>query len=260
MSVSKNTPNPTGFCMCGCGSLTEIAKQTKTDRGQVRGEHCCFIKGHGRRGTGHSLTEIDEIKRTAMCAECGLVRIKRNGSIPWKCCRIHPDNMTLSHKLTDIDSEQRTGTCSVCGPSIKVVKGFSTIGWKCHVVTQRHHATAKIKRTPEQIESTRVYMTQYNIDNKDKTRKRHLLKNYGITVEDYENMLTYQNSVCAICGNGPMPSDRGGILHVDHCHKTGNVRGLLCGDCNKGIGIFKDDPDRLIKAANYLRIDNEIDS
>lgn len=62
-------------------------------------------------------------------------------------------------------------------------------------------------------------------------------------------MLEEQNGVCAICFSPPLPRDR---LFVDHCHASGAVRALLCRPCNTGIGMLKDDPDRLMAAAAYL--------
>jgi hypothetical protein len=64
----------------------------------------------------------------------------------------------------------------------------------------------------------------------------------------YEEMFAEQDGRCAICGE---TSTR--RLDVDHCHTTGHVRGLLCNDCNPGIGRLKDDPDRLERGAKYLR-------
>lgn len=87
-----------------------------------------------------------------------------------------------------------------------------------------------------------------------KRRHRHhgLKKNYGITLEDYERMLAEQKGVCAICGTTES-GGRSDNFHVDHCHATGNVRGLLCVNCNRGIGHFNDDPTLLEAAAAYLR-------
>lgn len=83
-----------------------------------------------------------------------------------------------------------------------------------------------------------------------KLRRRQLKYLYGITPEQYDEMLKAQGGVCKIClgpDNGPWKR-----LAVDHCHKTGRVRGLLCAKCNKGLGQFEDDPERLKKAITYL--------
>lgn len=73
---------------------------------------------------------------------------------------------------------------------------------------------------------------------------------YGLSVEDYKGLLSKQNNSCAIC-NSP-PTGRWDSFHVDHDHKTGKVRGLLCHHCNTGIGNLKDDVQLLESAINYL--------
>lgn len=78
-------------------------------------------------------------------------------------------------------------------------------------------------------------------------REQQLMARYGITVEDYERILKAQDSKCAICRNQPETR-----LHVDHCHETNRVRGLLCGTCNRGLGMFKDMHFYLDRAADYL--------
>lgn len=79
-----------------------------------------------------------------------------------------------------------------------------------------------------------------------------LYRNYGITLDDYDRMYEKQNGVCAIC-NLPQLSKRNTRLCVDHDHDTGEVRGLLCDSCNRGIGLLKDDPRLLERAAQYIR-------
>lgn len=90
-----------------------------------------------------------------------------------------------------------------------------------------------------------------------KTWKRsRLLERYGITINDYESMLSEQNYVCAICEQPETRIDprTGNIIRlaVDHCHTTGIVRGLLCSRCNLGIGHFEDDIPRLLRIVEYL--------
>ena len=78
-------------------------------------------------------------------------------------------------------------------------------------------------------------------------RKYQLKKLYGITPEQYAVMFKTQRGRCAICKR---KSPR--RLHVDHCHRTGLLRALLCNRCNLGIGYFDDRPDLMRKAATYL--------
>lgn len=79
-------------------------------------------------------------------------------------------------------------------------------------------------------------------------RAYDLKRKYNITVEIYNAMLEEQDGVCAICG---FESDR--QLAVDHNHETGEVRGLLCSSCNRGLGMFRDSVHNLTKAKSYLK-------
>lgn len=81
-------------------------------------------------------------------------------------------------------------------------------------------------------------------------RNWHLVKTYGITSEDYNNMFIEQGGRCAICGKHQTEFKK--RLAVDHCHDTGKVRGLLCDSCNNGIGKLKDDIQLLTNAIKYL--------
>jgi hypothetical protein len=78
--------------------------------------------------------------------------------------------------------------------------------------------------------------------------------NYGITIEQYESMLVKQNNVCAICLRTETATNRGKVkrLAVDHCHKTGKVRGLLCHNCNTTLGKYEDKPELIKKLIEYL--------
>lgn len=82
-------------------------------------------------------------------------------------------------------------------------------------------------------------------------RKKMLKYHYGITPEDYVNMLHKQKGVCAICGQDN-PVHRGNMC-VDHSHTTGKVRGLLCHTCNITLGYMKDDVNLLLNAIRYLK-------
>jgi hypothetical protein len=74
------------------------------------------------------------------------------------------------------------------------------------------------------------------------------IRSYGISVEDYDEMLESQGGGCYICGIGPV----GRALDIDHDHRTGKVRGLLCSNHNRALGLLGDDPDLLLAAHTYL--------
>lgn len=79
---------------------------------------------------------------------------------------------------------------------------------------------------------------------------RKLMERYGITLDEYERMLEEQGGHCAICEK--TEGARGRRLHVDHCHTTGRVRGLLCSTCNRGIGMLRDDVELMRRALAYM--------
>lgn len=83
---------------------------------------------------------------------------------------------------------------------------------------------------------------------KEKYKNLDLKRRFGITIEEYKQMLIIQDNKCAICSQ----VDPIRALAVDHCHYTDRVRGLLCTNCNNGLGRFKDNIINLEKAIKYL--------
>ncbi len=97
---------------------------------------------------------------------------------------------------------------------------------------------------------------RWRANNPEYERRRKLIERYGITPEQYTELLVAQGGCCAICRQQETARHNTSIrvqkLAVDHCHITGKVRGLLCQDCNRGISKFHDDPILLQKAIDYL--------
>jgi len=99
-------------------------------------------------------------------------------------------------------------------------------------------------------------MKNYHSKNKDKVdlgkRKRSLFKKYGVSLEQYDDMLHHQNGECAICKSKDVGRKGAKYFNVDHCHSTGKVRGLLCHNCNIILGKIKDSKEWLSVAIKYL--------
>ena len=152
-----------------------------------------------------------------------------------------------------------TKACSGCG-NMFPASGFPVKG---------KHRTAQCKPCRNR------YMREWNAKNREAVRERHkeykrrypeayrdshLRHLFGISLAQYEEMLTAQGGVCAICKNPEtalhnrtkMPKR----LAVDHCHDSGAVRGLLCSGCNTGLGNFKDSRAALEAALAYLSKDH----
>ena len=142
---------------------------------------------------------------------------------------------SLFQHIVMIDGEQ-CKMCSTCheikplnefGPELRRVSGKQAICLDC--------ANRFRKRTAEDI-------------------KRHNLKyQHGITIEDYDRMYEAQEGKCGICKKLMTEP------HVDHCHKSGKIRELLCGNCNLGIGNLQDDIEILLNAIEYVRKHNGSD-
>lgn len=96
-------------------------------------------------------------------------------------------------------------------------------------------------------------MALWKQSNPEKTKvhlRRALLKKYGLTIEQFSTMLAAQSHACKLCRKLRLPSER--EWQVDHCHDTGRVRGVLCYNCNVGLGHFKDSRELLKAAIGYL--------
>lgn len=121
---------------------------------------------------------------------------------------------------------------------------------------ERKRKMEEYRSDPDNKERSRESGRKYRKRNPRVCKNAHLKRKYGITIEDYDKMLEDQGGVCKICSNPETEVDKkkGKLkdLAVDHCHITGKVRGLLCGRCNKALGKFKDDPELIRSALNYL--------
>ncbi len=104
-------------------------------------------------------------------------------------------------------------------------------------------------------DSERARVAQWRIDNPEGAFNLNLRTKYGLTREQYDQMVIDQGGVCAICEGPPCGMQRGGPrtrLEVDHDHVTGKVRGLLCHPCNLMLGHARDRVDTLQRATVYL--------
>jgi len=114
----------------------------------------------------------------------------------------------------------------------------------------KEHAASSIN----QKEYMRDWRKQARAANPDYYFDQDLKKNYGVTLQWYAETFAKQNCVCAICAKPETTQIRNKTIAmaVDHCHTTGKVRGLLCTQCNRALGLFGDDPAALQAAIGYL--------
>ena len=137
-----------------------------------------------------------------------------------------------------------TRTCTKCGETKDLIKGFYKTGRKTDKAETRHY-TCK--------ECTKARVSATAAANPEAQRARDYKRKYGITIEEYEQMLKLQGGTCALCPK-TAPGGRHAQAHwcVDHDHVTGKVRELLCNDCNMVLGIIKDSPEHLGRMITYI--------
>lgn len=135
----------------------------------------------------------------------------------------------------------RSGVTKSCG-CLRAERAHDSIRHAQHAAVERRRAI--------RIESAHLIPLK-TAARKRRRESRRLEREFGITLEDYDRMLSNQAGLCAICGH---PNKHRRRFHVDHCHTSGAVRGLLCNTCNAGLGQFHDDIRLLESAINYLRI------
>lgn len=191
-----------------------------------------FCRVHYQKWRRSSAGQQEVPSRT--CSYIGCNRIH----FAYGFCNLHYQRMKTEMRLKHGAPEGHSKECAKCS-EIKPFADFSI-----------HSGTADGRR-PECRACHATYHRESRRDNPDRHRKYEAKSNYGITPELYDKMLEEHEHRCAICG-----SREGGkfkTLNIDHCHNTGKIRGLLCHLCNRGLGLFKDDPVLLEKAIAYLR-------
>jgi hypothetical protein len=117
----------------------------------------------------------------------------------------------------------------------------------CSVCKENKSITEFYQRSNRPSREERCKTCRYNCSTYKSALKHRLKKLYKLSLEVYESMLEEQDYKCYICGD--MVNE---YLCVDHDHKTGNIRKLLCRPCNSGLGLLKDNPELLRRAASYI--------
>lgn len=159
--------------------------------------------------------------------------------------------------------ENTTKHCSGCNTTKEITEfhidnsekdGYRHQCKVCRNAKQREYANnnrdlIKARNAAKAEQRKAYYQSPKGIES---SRRAHLKRKYGITLEEYNEMSEKQNHVCDICGTEEM-NNKNKVLCVDHNHISGEIRGLLCGNCNLGLGNLQDSKELLIKAIKYLK-------
>ena len=141
--------------------------------------------------------------------------------------------------------------CSRCGRVLPIEQFIMNGNFRrldCLECCASMTRTRRSKESPAVREKRLQGLRDYYRADPDRLRNSKLRRRFGITLAQYRAISAEQNGKCAICGG----QDEGKLLAVDHSHKTGAIRGLLCQMCNRALGAFQDDPAILARAIEYL--------
>ena len=113
----------------------------------------------------------------------------------------------------------------------------------------------KRRKNPEKIVDIREYQKDYREKNRETLLAKQRERKFGITHAEYAELHQRQKGLCAICFKPETATRNGKVksLAVDHCHESGKIRGLLCYECNTGIGKLHEDEKIFLAAVKYLK-------
>lgn len=167
------------------------------------------------------------------------------------CKQVKPASDFHSHNYTTRTGKNSRRLMSGC----KECKGRYTRIWRAenkeHV--QEVNRDWRTRNKLQVVERNKAYNEFHKERIQASQRKHHLHIEYGLTIAEYDAMVAQQAGKCLVCGVVPKPTKRSSKgLHVDHCHKSGKVRGLLCHQCNCAIGLLKEDTGRIRRLLEYI--------
>lgn len=205
-----------------------------------------------------------EPMRTAICELCNHdIPVKPTGPLPKRCeaCRaVHNRQWQQQHRQTLATKRaERQVNCVDCGVALP----WAGVGrprdrcTACLAEWTRTQASIRYREwreaNPEQARATDRHQYEKRAEKVRQDKLNwHLRRKYGLERADYDRMVEEQGNRCKICGQEPSGAAHQEVLHVDHCHTSGRVRGLLCGNCNTMIGLAGEDPKVLMAAVEYL--------
>ena len=154
----------------------------------------------------------------------------------------HPDDRSPRHQL-----------CPACKETQREVRLANSRAYNATYYQDKKSDPAFIDRITAHSrsltkEQRRAYSRAQRLRDPDGGRRRSIKHKYGISLQEYDQLLDHQKGACAICKTTPHTR-----LCIDHDHKTGRIRGLLCRKCNTAIGLLRESESNLLRAITYLR-------
>jgi hypothetical protein len=192
------------------------------------------VKRHGEVINTRPVDWGKREKHSAYSSWCGLRRYHRQDT-----CQDWLDDFW---KFVEDVGEKPTGS-QVCRPDETKPWSKDNFYWK----EKRSSSEDKKEYAREWHRKSRAANPEYYLN-------QQMKKLYNVSYDWYQEKLSKQNGVCAICKKPETTEIRGKLINmaVDHCHTTGKARGLLCTQCNRGLGLFQDNPTILQSAIEYL--------
>jgi len=187
------------------------------------------------------------------CEMCGA--IFKTTTAKTKFCSMKCNGFNISAKAKErreLNILLGEKICSRCG-EIKQNSDFYKVkgrdgspSWckKCKLDQNKKYA-----KNPDVAAQKKAWRKKYNLKTKDLRKFSRMKSLYGLSFDEYMGMMDAQSGKCAICGT-KLAGIRG--INIDHCHETNKIRGLLCKNCNLGLGFFKDEINLLQKAIRYI--------
>lgn len=172
-----------------------------------------------------------------LCASCYRRKFLRSWVTKTKA-KCHPDRPMKSR-----------GLCNACYLKLRASGAFTPTGRKCKKNTCGHPSREHESNGMCKACYTRHWRSQ-NPDRDSVHRTTTRLNRYGLSKVKFDSLLEEQQHACAICRRGLSARKE---THVDHCHETGRVRGILCFTCNKALGMLGDNEHGLLRALEYIR-------
>ncbi len=203
-----------------------------------------------------------------ICVDCKAAVLRRKAIALCPGCALERKRASAReqyHKAQAKKGLPRRGDLIDCVCTYCEAKFQSVLAGKprrvCDDCVRRKSGQARQRWAAANPDKIAVVKARYRRNNPDKTlsdRQFARYRRYGVDAEWERTTLEAQGHKCGnpSCG-ATSPSGRWETWHIDHCHRTGKVRGLLCDRCNKGVGLFDDDPAKLAGMIEYLTRERE---